>query len=171
MTKKLWNTRKRYLFPYFTLLSLKSKPRDDRSEKKIPTKIFEFLDQCFAHPQFWKSLSNSQNLLDGSTRVFLETLFQHRSCAKHWSKHFSTLDFHLNNIFPTECWCIIRIAYLVLHGYGSYTVYPIAKLSSKYQTVSNQNSATISAQNHTFCQFESICFATIFYLFILLVFM
>ena len=38
-----------------------------------------------------KSVSNSQNLLAGSTAVLLETLFQDRSHAKHWFKHFNTL--------------------------------------------------------------------------------
>ena len=38
-----------------------------------------------------KSVSNSWNLLAGSTAVLLERLFQNRSCAKHWFKHFSTL--------------------------------------------------------------------------------
>ena len=54
-------------------------------------KIFKFLNQCFTWLRCWKSVSNSQNLLDGSTAVLLETLFQDRSCAKHWFKHFSTL--------------------------------------------------------------------------------
>ena len=39
-------------------------------------KMFKFLNQCFARLRFWKSVSNSQNLLDGATAVLLETLFQ-----------------------------------------------------------------------------------------------
>ena len=38
-----------------------------------------------------KCVSNSRNLLAGSTAVLLETLFWDRSRAKHWFKHFSTL--------------------------------------------------------------------------------
>ena len=46
-------------------------------------KMFKFLNQCFAQLRFWKSVSDSQNLLDGATAVLLETLFQNRSRAKH----------------------------------------------------------------------------------------
>ena len=52
------------------------------SNFKIP-KIFKFLNQCFARLRCWKSVLNSQNLLDGSTAVLLETLYQDRSRAKH----------------------------------------------------------------------------------------
>ena len=45
--------------------------------------MFKFLNQCFARLRFWKSVSDSQNLLDGATAVLLETLFQNRSRAKH----------------------------------------------------------------------------------------
>ena len=47
------------------------------------SKGFSFLNQCFAQLRFWKSVSDSQNLLAGATAVLLETLFQNRSCAKH----------------------------------------------------------------------------------------
>ena len=46
-------------------------------------KMFKFLNQCFAQLRFWKSVSDSRNLLDGATAVLLETLFQNRSRAKH----------------------------------------------------------------------------------------
>ena len=46
-------------------------------------KMFRFLNQCFARLRFWKSVSDSRNLLDGATAVLLETLFQNRSRAKH----------------------------------------------------------------------------------------
>ena len=46
-------------------------------------KMFKFLNQCFARLQFWKSVSDSRNLLDGATAVLLETLVQNRSRAKH----------------------------------------------------------------------------------------
>ena len=46
-------------------------------------KMFKFLNQCFARLRFWKSVSDSRNLLDGATAVLLETLFQNRSRAKH----------------------------------------------------------------------------------------
>ena len=46
-------------------------------------KGFSFLYRCFAQLRFWKSVSDSQNLLTGATAVLLETLFQNRSCAKH----------------------------------------------------------------------------------------
>ena len=39
-----------------------------------------------------KSVSNSQNLLAGSSAViYAGGTCQDRSCAKHWFKHFSTL--------------------------------------------------------------------------------
>ena len=50
---------------------------------KFFVKGFSFLNQCFAPLQFLKSVSDSQNLLPGTTAVLLETLFQNRSCAKH----------------------------------------------------------------------------------------
>ena len=53
------------------------------SKKYLCSKGFSFLYQCFAQLRFWKSVSDSQNLLAGATAVLLETLFQNRSCAKH----------------------------------------------------------------------------------------
>ena len=50
---------------------------------KVKAKMFRFLNQCFARLRFWKSVSDSPNLLDGATAVLLETLFQNRSRAKH----------------------------------------------------------------------------------------
>ena len=50
---------------------------------KIVTKMFKFLNQCFARLRFWKSVLDSRNLLDGAAAVLLETLFQNRSRAKH----------------------------------------------------------------------------------------
>ena len=34
--------------------------------------MFKFLNQCFARLRFWKSVSDSQNLLDGDTAVLLK---------------------------------------------------------------------------------------------------
>ena len=51
--------------------------------KKNIIKGFSFLNQCFAQLRFWKSVSDSRNLLAGATAVLLETLFQNRSRAKH----------------------------------------------------------------------------------------
>ena len=62
--------------------------------KEISTKGFSFLNQCFAQLRFWKSVSDSRNLLAGATAVLLETLFQNRSCAKHRYKKLK----------PLECW-------------------------------------------------------------------
>jgi hypothetical protein len=56
------------------------------------TKMFKFLNQCFARLRFWKSVSDSRNLLDGVTAVLLETLFQNRSCAKYWFKNLNILE-------------------------------------------------------------------------------
>ena len=56
------------------------------------TKMFKFLNQCFAQLWFWKSVSDSRNLLDGATAVLLETLFQNWSRAKHWFKNLNILD-------------------------------------------------------------------------------
>ena len=55
------------------------------------TKTFKFLNQCFARLRCWKSVSNHKTCLQLPTAVLLETLFQYRSHAKHWFKHFSTL--------------------------------------------------------------------------------
>ena len=57
----------------------------------LDPKGFSFLNQCFAQLRFWKSVSDSQNLLAGATAVLLETLFQNRSCAKHWYKKLKPL--------------------------------------------------------------------------------
>ena len=54
--------------------------------------MFRFLNQCFARLRFWKSVSDSQNLLAGATAVLLETLFQNRSCAKHRYKKLKPLE-------------------------------------------------------------------------------
>ena len=54
-----------------------------KNEEVCRSKGFSFLNQCFAQLRFWKSVSDSQNLLAGATAVLLETLFQNRSCAKH----------------------------------------------------------------------------------------
>ena len=35
--------------------------------------MFKFLNQYFAQLRFWKSVSDSQNLLNGATAVLLET--------------------------------------------------------------------------------------------------
>ena len=53
--------------------------------------MFKFLNQCFARLWFWKSVSDSQNLLDGATAVLLEAFFQNRSRAKHWFKNLNIL--------------------------------------------------------------------------------
>ena len=59
------------------------------------SKGFSFLNQCFAQLRFWKSVSDSQNLLAGATAVLLETLFQNRNCAKHWYKKLKPLIFKI----------------------------------------------------------------------------
>ena len=74
------------------LLTVESRDlsQTDRSIKRVSSfpklvmgKGFSFLNQCFAQLQFWKSVSDSRNLLAGATAVLLETLFQNRSRAKH----------------------------------------------------------------------------------------
>ena len=45
-------------------------------KKNKCAKMFKFLNQCFARLRFWKSVSDSRNLLDGATAVLLKTLFQ-----------------------------------------------------------------------------------------------
>ena len=55
---------------------------DSFSFHKLP-KMFKFSNQCFVRLGFWKSVSDSRNLLDGAAAVLLETLFQNRSRAKH----------------------------------------------------------------------------------------
>ena len=46
--------------------------RDQNSFRTFTSKMFKFLNQCF---DVGISVSNSQNLLAGSTAVLLETLF------------------------------------------------------------------------------------------------
>ena len=46
--------------------------------------MFKFLNQCFARLRFWKSVSDSRNLLDGATAVLLQTLFHNQSRAVHF---------------------------------------------------------------------------------------
>ena len=54
--------------------------------------MFKFLNQCFARLRFWKSVSDSRNLLDGATAVLLETLFQNPSRGKHWFKNLNIIS-------------------------------------------------------------------------------
>jgi len=54
--------------------------------------MFKFLNQCFAQLRFWKSVSDSQNLLNGATAILLETLFQNQSRAKHRFKNLNILS-------------------------------------------------------------------------------
>ena len=65
-------------------------------------KMFKFLNQCFALLRFWKSVSDSRNLLDGATAVLLETLFQNWSRAKHWFKNSNILIIYAYDLF-TYC--------------------------------------------------------------------
>ena len=51
--------------------------------------MFKFLNRCFARHRFWKSVSDSRNLIDGATAVLLETLFQNPSRGKHWFKNLT----------------------------------------------------------------------------------
>ena len=56
------------------------------------TKIFKFLNQCFAQFDVGKSVLNAQKLLARSTAILLETLLLDQSSAKHWFKHFSASE-------------------------------------------------------------------------------
>ena len=65
--------------PDYLINIIINKPKDGAMPKVVGgrrkkimkgTKIFKFLNQCFG-----KSVSNSQNLLAGSTAVLLKTLF------------------------------------------------------------------------------------------------
>ena len=69
--------------------------------------MFKFLNQCFARLRFWKSVSDSWNLLDGATAVLLETLFQNRSRAKHWFNNLNILMWFqvtIISLLTTSCW-------------------------------------------------------------------
>ena len=72
---------------YWEIMKLRVSPDGRRRTKQLTlvklSKGFSFLYQCFAQLRFWKSVSDSRNLLAGATAVLLETLFQNRSCAKH----------------------------------------------------------------------------------------
>ena len=57
--------------------------------------MFRFLNQCFAQLRFWKSVSDSRNLLAGATAVLLETLFRNRRRAKHRFKNLNILVSYL----------------------------------------------------------------------------
>ena len=39
-------------------------------QKSLEAKMFKFLNQCFARLWFWKSVSDSRNLLDGAGDTF-----------------------------------------------------------------------------------------------------
>ena len=49
----------------------------------LDTKMFRFLNQCFARLQFWKSVSSKTAVAPSSRFRESETLFQNRSRAKH----------------------------------------------------------------------------------------
>ena len=55
------------------------------------TKMFKFLNQCFAWLRFWKSVSSKTAVAPSSRFRESETLFQNRSCAKHWFKNLNIL--------------------------------------------------------------------------------
>ena len=55
------------------------------------TKMFRFLNQCFARLRFWKSVSSKTAVAPSSRFCEFETLFQNRSCAKHWFKKLKPL--------------------------------------------------------------------------------
>ena len=54
-------------------------------------KGFSFLYQCFAQLRFWKSVSSKTAVAPASRFCESETLFQNRSCAKHWFKKLKPL--------------------------------------------------------------------------------
>ena len=58
---------------------------------RLVTKMFKFLNQCFARLRFWKSVSSKTAVAPSSRFRESETLFQNRSCAKHWFKNLNIL--------------------------------------------------------------------------------
>ena len=61
-------------------------------KKKKITKMFKFLNLCFARLRFWKSVS-SKTAVAPSRFHESETLFQNRSRAKHWFKNLNILGY------------------------------------------------------------------------------
>ena len=55
-------------------------------------KMLKFLNQCFARLGFWKSVSSKTAVAPSSRFRESETLFQNRSCAKHWFKNLNILE-------------------------------------------------------------------------------
>ena len=53
--------------------------------------MFKFLNQCLARFRFWKSVSSKTAVAPSSRFRESETLFQNRSCAKHWFKNLNIL--------------------------------------------------------------------------------
>ena len=65
------------------------------------SKGFSFLYQCFAQLRFWKSVSSKTAVAPASRFRESETLFQNRSCAKHWFKKLKPLvkiQSHFDNL-------------------------------------------------------------------------
>ena len=58
---------------------------------KFLVKGCSFLYQCFAQLRFWKSVSSKTAVAPASRFCESETLFQNRSCAKHWFKKLKPL--------------------------------------------------------------------------------
>ena len=64
---------------------------------KVCTRMFKFLNQCFARLRFWKSVSSKTAVAPSSRFRESETLFQTQSRAKHWFKKLNILVFCCNN--------------------------------------------------------------------------
>ena len=130
--------------------------------------MFKFLNQCFARLRFWKSVSDSRNLLDGATAVLLETLFQNRSRAKHWFKNLnilvtktnielrtttkvSILDYALPEIWMEPYILLFRrkVALIIRKCFRSFDVWP-----------SNQNKLLEKKNWNIFFILFIICFTT-----------
>jgi len=62
-----------------------------REVTKRVSKMFKFLNQCFARLRFWKSVSSKTAVAPSSRFCEIKTLFQNRSCAKHWFKNLNIL--------------------------------------------------------------------------------
>ena len=108
-------------------------------QKSFIPKGFSFLNQCFAQLRFWKSVSDSRNLLAGATAVLLETLFQNRSCAKHCYKKLKPLVNAIQNSYQkysklqiTELPNRLKVGYI-----------------SDYRKVVSSNTSRLEAHTHS----------------------
>ena len=108
--------------------------------KAVSTKVLKCLNQCFAWLRSWKSVS-SKTAIDQSSRFCeFETLFQHRSRAKHWFKNLKILTRVLFRsttklALPVSNWLSLLVTHVSTLYYNYLYDYWITPIAQKMQNL------------------------------------